>query len=161
MPTCKICDVEIARGKSYKGQRYKNERFCSKECYEKRCNATCQPGTDSFKRRKVTDTIQEMWGLEANWTLLTKQLKDIMREYNLDYNDVYYVLKYCQIYEQVVIDEDYGLYQIFPKYIALAQKFKAKLQESKVSATKWNNEVKPIKVKKYHPNRKIGLTFDN
>ena len=161
MPTCKICGVEIVRGQSYKGQRYKNERFCSKECYEKRCNATCQPGTDAFRRRKVTDTIQEMWGLEANWTLLTKQLKDIMREYNLDYNDVYYVLKYCQVYEQVVIDEDYGLYQIFPKYIPLAQKFKAKLQESKVNATEWNNEVTPIKVKKYQPNRKLGLTFDN
>lgn len=156
---CKVCGAKIARGQSYKGDRYKNEKFCSKECYEKRCNAAYKPGTEAFDRRKVTDTIQEMWGLEANWKLLMKQLKDIMKEYNLEYRDVYYVLMYCQCYEQIVIDEDYGLGQIFPKYIAIAQRFKEKLQQSKVSATEWDNKVEPIKVKKYQPSRKLNIDF--
>ena len=31
-------------------------------------------------RRKVTDLIQSMWGEDANWKLLTAQLKNIMKE---------------------------------------------------------------------------------
>ena len=76
-------------------------------------------------RRKVTDLIQSMWGEDANWKLLTAQLKSIMKEYDLTHKDVYYILKYCKDYEQVVIDGDYGLYQLFPKYSDATQMFRA------------------------------------
>lgn len=112
-------------------------------------------------RRKVTDLIQSMWGENANWKLLTAQLKNIMKEYDLAYKDVYYILKYCKGYEQVMIDGDYGLYQLFPKYIDVTQIFRAKLAEAKEKANEIGT-IPPIKVKKYQPQRKIkdDLTFD-
>lgn len=112
-------------------------------------------------RRKVTDLIQSMWGENANWKLLTAQLKNIMKEYDLTHKDMYYILKYCKDYEQVVIDNDYGLYQLFPKYIDVTQMFRAKLAEAKEKAD-GIGVIQPIKVKKYRPQRKIGnsLTFD-
>lgn len=98
-------------------------------------------------RRKVTDLIQSMWGEDANWKLLTAQLKNIMKEYNLTHRDVYYILKYCKDYEQVVIDGDYGLYQLFPKYIDATQMFRAKLTEAKEKANEIG-AILPTKVKK-------------
>lgn len=112
-------------------------------------------------RRKVTDLIQEIWGEDANWKLLTAQLRNIMKEYKLTHKDVYYVLKYCKDYEQVVIDGEYGLYQLFPKYIDVTQVFRAELAEAKERADGIGT-ILPIKVKKYRPQRKIkdDLTFD-
>lgn len=116
---------------------------------------------EKLDRRKVTVLIQSMWGEDANWKLLTAQLKNIMKEYGLTHKDVYYILKYCKDYEQVVIDDEYGLYQLFPKYIDATQMFKAKLVEAKERA-KEIGTILPIKVKKYRPQRKIkdDLTFD-
>ena len=112
-------------------------------------------------RRKVTDLIQSMWGEDVNWKLLTAQLKNIMKEYDLTHKDVYYILKYCKDYEQVVIDGEYGLYQLFPKYIDATQMFRDKLAEAKEKADEIGT-ILPIKVKKYRPQRKIkdDLTFD-
>ncbi len=112
-------------------------------------------------RRKVTDLIQSMWGENANWKLLTAQLRNIMKEYKLTHKDVYYVLKYCKDYEQVVIDGEYGLYQLFPKYIDIVARFREKLTQSKIQAQEIKDII-PIKVKKYQTKRKIkdDLTFD-
>ena len=112
-------------------------------------------------RRKVTDLIQEMWGEDANWPLLTVQLKNIMEDYELTHKDVYYVLKYCKDYEQIQVNLDYGLYQIFPKYIQVVDDFRDKLAEAKERADEIGT-ILPIKVKKYRPQRKIkdDLTFD-
>lgn len=112
-------------------------------------------------RRKVTDLIQEMWGEDANWPLLTVQLKNIMEDYELTHKDVYYVLKYCKDYEQIQVNLDYGLYQIFPKYIQVVDNFRDKLAEAKEKADEIGI-ILPIKVKKYQPQRKIkdNLTFD-
>lgn len=116
---------------------------------------------EKLDRRKVTDLIQSMWGENANWKLLTAQLKNIMKEYDLTYKDVYYILKYCKDYEQVVIDGEYGLYQLLPKYIDATQIFRNKLAEAKKRANEIGT-ILPIKVKKYRPQRKIkdDLTFD-
>lgn len=118
-------------------------------------------GQEKLDRRKVTDLIQSMWGENVNWKLLTAQLKNIMKEYDLTHKDVYYILKYCKDYEQVAIDSDYGLYQLFPKYIDATQTFRAKLTEAKEKAEKIGT-ILPIKVKKYRSQRKIkdNLTFD-
>ena len=116
---------------------------------------------EKLDRRKVTDLIQSMWGENVNWKLLTAQLKNIMKEYDLTHKDVYYILKYCKDYEQVAIDSDYGLYQLFPKYIDATQTFRAKLTEAKEKAEEIGT-ILPIKVKKYQPQRKIkdDLAFD-
>ena len=112
-------------------------------------------------RRKVTALIPSMWGEDANWQLLTAQLTNTMNEYDLTPTAVYYILKYCKDYEQVVIDGEYGLYQLFPKYIDATQMFRAKLAEAKEKADEIGT-ILPIKVKKYRPKRKIkdDLTFD-
>ena len=112
-------------------------------------------------RRKVTDLIQSVWGKDANWPLLTAQLKNIMEDYELTHKDVYYVLKYCKDYEQIQVNLDYGLYQIFPKYIQVVDNFRDKLAEAKEKADEIGT-ILPIKVKKYRPQRKIkdDLTFD-
>ena len=112
-------------------------------------------------RLKVTDLIQSMWGEEANGRLLTAQLKSIMKEYELTHKDVYYILKYCKDYEQIVIDGDYGLYQLFPKYIQIVEDFRIKLAEARNKVQNMA-DIKPIKVKKYRIQRKIkdDLTFD-
>ena len=112
-------------------------------------------------RRKVTDLIQSMWGEDVNWKLLTAQLKNIMKEYDLTHKDVYYILKYCKDYEQVAINSKYGLYQLFPKYIDATQMFRAKLAEAKEKADEIG-AILPIKVKKYRLQRKIkdDLTCD-
>lgn len=112
-------------------------------------------------RRKVTDLIQSMWGEDVNWPLLTAQLKNIMEDYELTHKDVYYVLKYCKDYEQIQVNLDYGLYQIFPKYIQVVDNFRDKLAEAKEKADEIGT-ILPIKVKKYRPQRKIkdDLTFD-
>ncbi len=127
--------------------------------------ATCKTSklTEQEKkdRRQVTDLIQSMWGEDANWPLLTAQLKNIIEDYELTHKDVYYVLKYCKDYEQIQVNLDYGLYQIFPKYIQVVDNFRDKLAEAKEKADEIGT-ILPIKVKKYRPQRKIkdDLTFD-
>lgn len=112
-------------------------------------------------RKKVTDLMQFMWGEDANWKLLATQLKNIMKEYKLEYMDVYYVLKYSVCYEQVVVDKAFGLGQFFPRFIEPTEKFRQKLAEAKEKANEIGT-ILPIKVKKYRPQRKIkdDLTFD-
>lgn len=112
-------------------------------------------------RRQLTDLIQEMWGEDANWPLLTAQLKNIMEDYELTHKEVYYILKYCRDYEQVLVNLDYGLYQFIPKYIMAVDEFRDKLAEAKEKADEIGT-ILPIKVKKYRPQRKIkdDLTFD-
>lgn len=172
MPTCKICGAEIPRGKAYKGDRFKQERFCSKACYEVRLSqsqrapkgqakAQFKPIKAPSTRRKVTDLIQKIYGDDANWAFLGTQLKNIMHDYQLEYEEVYYILKYSIYYEQVVVDKEFGLYQIFPKYIEPTARFREKLAEAKEKADEIGT-ILPIKVKKYRPQRKIkdDLTFD-
>ena len=172
MSTCKICGAEIPRGKAYKGDRFKQERFCSEACYQVRCsNAQRTPKGQTkseFKpikapsdRRKVTDLIQSIYGDDVNWAFIGTQLKNIMHDYQLEYNDVYYILKYSIYYEQLVVDKEFGLYQIFPKYIEPTARFRDKLAEAKEKAQDMV-DIEPIKVKKYRPQRKIkdDLTFD-
>lgn len=174
MSTCKICGAEIPRGKAYKGDRFKQEHFCSEACYQARCansqrapkgqakpKPKPQPVKPPSPRRKVTDLIQAIYGDDANWAFLGTQLKNIMHDYQLEYEEVYYILKYSIYYEQVVVDKDFGLYQIFPKYIEPTARFREKLAEAKERADEIGT-ILPIKVKKYRPQRKIkdDLTFD-
>ena len=116
---------------------------------------------EQAERRQLTDLIQEMWGEDANWPLLTAQLKNIMEDYELTHKEVYYILKYCRDYERVPVNTDYGLYQFIPKYIMAVDEFRDKLAEAREKADEIGT-ILPIKVKKYRPQRKIkdDLTFD-
>lgn len=116
---------------------------------------------EQAERKQLTDLVKEMWGDDANWPLLTSQLKNIMEDYDMTHKEVYYILKYCRDYERVPVNPDYGLYQFIPKYIMAVDNFRNKLAEAREKADEIGT-ILPIKVKKYRPQRKIkdDLTFD-
>lgn len=152
---CSICGKEYEKG--YKGPRFQNEKFCSEECYLQRkpkrgpgslpkprtlthtklsteeLKAVYKPDKGSM-RRKLTDYIQDWWPWEPNWQWITKQIKDICDEYELTYEDMYYVLKYCKEFEDVELNPEYGLYQFFPRYIEPTQSFRKSVVEAKQKA---------------------------
>lgn len=138
---CCICDKEIARGKKFQGTRYQNYNFCSEACYEKfiklksapkpKANYKPQKGSP---RRKFTDYIQEWTNDMVNWQWIMKQAKDIQEEYELDWPEMYYVLKYCREYEMLEWDLEWGLYQFFPKYIEPTQEFIDTINQAKALA---------------------------
>ena len=136
--TCIICNKEIARGKRYQGERYKSLHFCSEECFKKYCEIKTKPKpVVNFKpekgsdRRLFTDYIQEWTGDHCNWSWLMKQAKDIQEEYELNWYQMYLVCKYARKYEEVEWDYQYGLGQIFPRYIQPCLEFMQKIKENK------------------------------
>lgn len=135
---CDVCGKEILRGQRYQGDKYKSLHFCSEECFKRYCKLKSKPkplvnfkpeqGSD---RRKFTDFIQEWTNDTANWPFLMKQAKDIQEEYDLDWNEMYLVCKYAKVYEGVEWDYQYGLGQIFPKYIKPCQDFRESIRQAK------------------------------
>ena len=156
MPVCKVCGKEIPKGQSYKGERYKNEKFCSEKCYKIRLKNA--PGT---KKRRITDYIRDWAEIEPDWIYVTKQIEDIMKNYDLDYDDIYLVIKYVREYEGLLYDDSYGLYPYFPKYIEPTRQFIEDINNAKAQA-KTMPIPTPIHAKKYRPKRKFkfDLTFD-
>lgn len=152
---CIICNKEIPRGKRYQGNKYKSLHFCSEECFNKYCKIKSAPkplinfkpekGTD---RREFTDYIQEWTGDKVNWALIMKQAKDIQEEYNLNWHEMYLVCKYAHIYEGVEWDFNYGLGQIFPRYIQPCINFQEAIKNAKSVEIPIENIIK-IHKKKY------------
>lgn len=135
---CAICSKEIPRGKRYQGDKYKSVHLCSEECFKKYCEIKTKPKPlVNFKpekgsnRRIFTDYIQEWTDNKVNWSWLMKQAKDIQEEYDIDWYSMYLVCKYARKYEEVEWDNQYGLGQIFPRYIEPCQEFMNKIKENK------------------------------
>lgn len=158
---CAICGVEIARGKRFQSPTYKTTHFCSEDCYNRFCALKKSPkevvnykpktGTD---RRKFTDFLQMWFPYEPNWALLMKQAKDIQEEYEIDWHEMYLVLKYCKDYEQIELIPEYGLYQFFPKYIQPMRLFKDKCSQSRKEAENWDcSQIRYIIKKSNHRNK--------
>ena len=153
--TCILCGVEIPRGKRYQGDKYKNLHFCSEDCFKRYCKIKSAPkplinfkpekGTD---RRQFTDYIQEWTNDEVNWQWIMKQAKDIQEEYDIDWHEMYLVCKYARVYEGVEWDFNYGLGQIFPRYIQPCTEFREAIQKAK-SVEIPNEQI--IKIKKKRP----------
>lgn len=127
---CCVCGKEIPKGARFQAPKYKSYHFCCEECYERfvklksapkpKVNYIPQRGTE---RRKFTDYIQEWTNDTANWQWLMKQAKDIQEEYELNWQEMYLVLKYCREYEGVEWLPEFGLYQFFPRYIEPTRNF--------------------------------------
>lgn len=135
---CAVCSKEIPRGKRYQGDKYKSVHLCSEECFKKYCEIKIKPKPlVNFKpekgsnRRIFTDYIQEWTDNKVNWSWLMKQAKDIQEEYDIDWYSMYLVCKYARKYEEVEWDNQYGLGQIFPRYIEPCQEFMNKIKENK------------------------------
>ena len=135
---CAVCSKEIPRGKNYQGVKYKSVHLCSEECFKKYCEIKTKPKPlVNFKpekgsnRRIFTDYIQEWTDNKVNWSWLMKQAKDIQEEYDIDWYSMYLVCKYARKYEEIEWDNQYGLGQIFPRYIEPCQEFMNKIKENK------------------------------
>lgn len=160
MSKCSFCGKDIPRGKSYIGTKYKSLRFCCEEHFNQYVKIKSQPKPPiNFKpplnsnRRKFTDYIQEWTGDNVNWPAISKQAKDIQEEYELDWYEMYLVCKYARVYEGVEWDFNYGLGQIFPRYINPCMEFRETINRAK-SVEIPNEQIIKIHKKKYN-NRKV------
>lgn len=135
---CKVCNQDIEKGKRYKTEQYISYYFCSKDCYEKFLAQRKQPKSKTnFKpekgsqRRRFTDYLQDWTDDKINWPMVMKQAKDIQEEYELSWHDMLMILKYAREYDNYIWDLNYGLYQVFPKYIEPTQKFVNAINKAK------------------------------
>ena len=161
--TCDVCGKEIPRGQRYQGNKYKSLHFCCEDCFKRYTKLKTKPkpiinykpekGTD---RRKFTDFIQEWTDDKANWPYLMKQAKDIQEEYDLDWHTMYLVCKYAKNYENVEWDFQYGLGQIFPKYIQPCLSFAKSIKQAKLAEIP---EQKIVVIKRKKNNNKM-VNFD-
>lgn len=156
--TCDVCGKDIPRGQRYKGDKYANQHFCSEDCYKRFCTIKLSPralinfkpekGTD---RREFTDYIQEWTNDMVNWQWVMKQAKDIQEEYELDWHEMYLICKYARVYEGVEWDFQYGLGQIFPRYIQPCRDFREAIKMAKTTELP---EETIVVVKRKQPYRK-------
>lgn len=161
--TCTVCGKEYGKGKGFHGAKYKSIHFCCQDCYDrfvKMKNAPKPPvnykpvqGTD---RRKFTDYVQEWTNDKVNWQWIMKQAKDIQEEYELNWKQMYHVLKYCKEYEDMDWNIEYGLYQFFPKYIKPTEDFANAILATK-SMQFVEDEIQIIKKKQKYINRMEGF----
>ena len=152
---CKVCSKEIPRGQKYKSPTYKSIPFCSEECYnqylEQKKQEKVKARLDKFKpekdtdRRKLTDVIQSIYGEDANWPLLMRQLKLILEEYDLTDNDFRLAIKYGINYESYYPNTEYGLYQFVP-FINPSMEFAEAIKKNKEQEIK-EDEVFIVKKK--------------
>lgn len=157
---CKVCNKEIGHGQRYKTETLTSIYFCSKECYENylakpkaksKINYKPKPGS---QRRRFTDYLQDWTDDKINWAMAMKQAKDIQQEYKLDWNEMYLVCKYARVYEGVEWNYNYGLGQIFPRYIQPCMEFREAIKRAKLAEIP-NNDVLKIKKKSNTNNRKV------
>lgn len=138
---CKVCNKEIGHGQRYKTETLTSVYFCSKECYENylarpKTKPKTKPKTDykpkpGSQRRRFTDYLQDWTDDRINWPMAMKQAKDIQEEYELSWHDMLMVLKYAREYDNYTWDLNYGLYQVFPKYIKPTQDFVDSINKNK------------------------------
>lgn len=98
--------------------------------------------------REFTDYLQEWAGDNVNWSMIMTQAKNIMKEYELSWKDMLYVLKYCRVYENIEWNDKYGLGQLFPKFIKPTQEFCEQITRMKKMDFDCEDEVYIVKKKK-------------
>ena len=165
MAQCFICHIDIPKGEKYKGERYKNISVCSEACYNELCHIKDNtPKKEPYPDyNKLTDLIRDKWGgsENVNWMLAHKQIKYLVEKKDLTCLDLYGIITYAIKYEGLNIDTDYGLGQVFPKYIEPYFKFKEQVEHIREIAKETNMENnvvydKPIKQKR----KKIKMEED-
>ena len=124
MSICSICGKEIDRGKKYQNERYKNIIVCSKECYEQ----LIEIKKNAVKKEPYPD-----------YNVLLDYIKDQWLG-----KDIYNVIKYAVEIEGYSIQFEYGLGQIFPKYIEPFNKFMEKIKNNKQNAKQIDIQINTI-----------------
>lgn len=155
MSLCKVCNKEIKRGARFKSERYKNFSFCSEQCYniflkvkEKKEDVK----NNSLNRLKKY--IEEIWEDKINWPFIMKQVKTMCEEYQLNYKELYLVIKYGVEIEQYTINTQFGLMQFikfiepcmqFVEQINRAKELAEDMEDEEVVVRKVSKQVKKIK----------------
>lgn len=162
MANCLVCGSEIRRGERYIGLRYKSDPLCSEECYNRYIKLKLAPKppinykpTPGSDRRAFTDLLQEWTDNRINWSAAMQQCKDLMDEFNLSWDDMRLVLKYAWKYEGVQWNPNYGLGQIYPRYIQPTFEFKQQCKDARERANEWEPTEEIHKVRKSTKRSKI------
>lgn len=151
MSTCVVCNKEIPRGKKFKGERYKTLAFCSEMCYNAYV-ANKNTSKDDNGLNQLKAYIDELWDGQVNWPFMMRQIKNICSDYNLNYKQLYKVLRYGIVFDNAVVDPQYGLMQ-FVKYIEPSKQLVAQIKSNRELAESMEEEVvvvrKPTKQRRY------------
>ena len=139
--TCDVCNTDIPRGKRYKGERYQQAHFCSESCYLSYIQSK-DKAKSSNPLTKLTDYLSTVYE-NPNFPWLMRQIKALKKEYGLSENEIRMVIKYAIEYEDVVVNEDLGLGQFFPRYIDDALAFAQTIINNKEKAREMGDLVEP------------------
>ena len=90
---------------------------------------------------------------------MAKQIKSLIEQYDLTCDDIHAIIVYAVKYEGYIIVPEYGLGQIFPKYIEPFQRFREQLNKIKENAEQ-EDEDEIVYVKPHKQNRRIKLEED-
>ena len=157
---CKQCGNTILRGQKYKSPTLSSYPWCSEDCYllyvkEHEPKPKVEQQQTKSGKKPITilkDYINSIYPdpLSINWLWMQKQIKSISEKYNLSYIEMGKVLKYAVEYEGVVIDGNYGLGQVFPRYIEPTMEFIKSIQKSRemVDEIDENEHVNVVRVSK-------------
>lgn len=138
---CCVCGASIPHGKRYKSPTLKSLKFCSEECYLERSKS--KQWHDKLKKY-----LNELYNGQVNWPFMSKQIKSVMEEYEVDYKDLYHMIKYAVVYEDMVVDPQYGLQQ-FIKYLQPSQQFAEEIRKNMALAEDMeDDEVEVVRVGK-------------
>ena len=135
---CCVCGSQIPRGQRFKSPTLTTLKFCSEACYLQRTQST--KWLDKLKAY-----LDELYDGQVNWPFMSKQIKSAMEEYGVDYKDLYLMVKYAVVYEDMVVDPQYGLQQ-FIKYLQPSQEFAEEIRKNQALAESMeDDEVEVVK----------------
>lgn len=116
--------------------------------------------------RKLTDYIQSIYdqvNLEPPWALFMTQVKDIRKNYNIDYIEILHILQYMVQIENIDIT-DRDTLGLVPYFIDKTHKYIEEYKESKknINNFTFNEEIIKVKPSNYAPRTiKKNESFDD
>lgn len=135
---CCVCHKPILRGQRFKSPTLTTLKFCSEARYLQRTQST--KWLDKLKAY-----LDELYDGQVNWPFMSKQIKSAMEEYEVDYKDLYHMIKYAVVYADVIVDPQYGLQQ-FIKYLQPSQEFAEEIRKNQALAENMeDDEVEVVK----------------
>lgn len=148
---CDVCNKEYGRGQGYRGKRFAAQHFCSEDCYLSYVKAMDetklkpkpkpQPTQKNSKElkeyHKLLDYLNELYD-NPNWPWLMRQINSIKKQYELSDKAMYLIIKYAIEYEDVIVQEEMGLGQFFPRYIEPCQDFLNSLRLSQEKSSNFD-----------------------
>lgn len=119
-----------------------SKHFCSLECFENYQAAKVSDGmakkikSDADKQyyKKITDFIFAEYP-KANPGMIGQQIKLMMQEFNITYQQLWEAMYYAQKYENHPFDKRYGMRQYDP-YILPSIRYKAQVERVKQTTAK-------------------------